>query len=118
VYPDFHPGAPLPAGLSADNLYPPGDIAAAAGCIAQLEKAEKPVSIRFTSGELARIHDPQLYLARFAELLNPERLAALPPFPDEAARVRKSFPDWATLGLYQMQMKRLRFGWRGIVRHR
>ena len=117
VYPNFHPGAPLPAGLSTGNLYPPGDMEAAARMIADSENDEKPVPFPSNKDELARIHDPGRYLNRFNELLEPERLSGLPAIPNKAARARRSFPSWGTLGLYNMHLKRLRFGWRGIVRH-
>lgn len=116
VYPDFHPGAPLPAGLTRASLYPPGDIEAAARLVAESENADRPVPS--PDGDLSRVHNPNTYLTRFHAMLSPERLAALPPFPASVGRVRKSFPDWGTLSLYNMHTKRLRFGWQGIIRHR
>ncbi|NDV62238.1 glycosyltransferase [Puniceicoccales bacterium CK1056] len=117
VYPDFHPGAPLPAGLTTENLYPPGNVTAAAHLIARLEKAGSAMPSPLKTKELAGIHDPQYYLSRFHELLNPDQLAALPALPDARIRAGKSFPGWAPLSLYHMRTKRLRFGWRGIIRH-
>ena len=118
IYPDFHPGAPLPAGLTKDNLYPKGDVAAAVHRIVQMERDQTRMVTPVEASELARTHAPQRYLAHFADALEPAHLAALPRPSGRQAAPDKSFPEWATLGLYNMSMKRRRFGLFGIIWHR
>lgn len=117
IYPDFHPGSLAPGGLLADHLYPPGDVAAAARVIARLEALGVAKYRLPGAADVESRHHPQRYLEHFSAAVNSTALAAMPPFPETSGSSPQAFADWANLMLYNWNMKRLRFGWSGILWH-
>lgn len=118
LYPDFHPGRTPPPGVLHEQLYPTGDICAAARVLADLEGRQAEFRghwLEATKG-LVRRHSEEAYLRSFAEQLDPARLAELPPKPEVEAPRR--LPDWLPLEVYNWRVKRERFGRRGVLWHR
>jgi glycosyltransferase involved in cell wall biosynthesis len=117
IYPDFHPGSIAPGGLLADHLYPPGDTAAAAAVIARLEALGVAKYRLPGAGDVENRHHPDRYLKHFSAALNSAAMAAMPPLPGLSLSQPEAFADWANLMLYNWNIKRLRFGWSGILWH-
>ena len=117
IYPDFHPGQALPSGVLLPQVYPVGDVQGAARVLKNLESRfdlYRGEWLEATEGLLTR-HAEASYLKRFTEALHWDHLSSLPPKPP-VGPVGK-LPGWLPLMAYHTMVKRLRFGWGGVLRH-